>query len=412
MARFKKTLLAFIVMNTCVLGSVHTVYAGEDTKTVGDVVSKPLPQQSQSHIVSPPLGLSPQLHVAVAASPYDVFTPKSQTSDAKLDYTVWDTALRESVVKMGPSLRIRAPRNKRGTIGSRIVRGHKSPYRLEGSRITFSYLPERYVEALSAYREDLVQIANEQDLQSFSRKEQLAFWMNLHNVLVVETIAKNYPVKKPSNLVIGPHGERLHEAKLVTIKSVPLSLRDIRENIVYKNWSSPVVIYGFYRGDIGGPGIMDFALTGENVDYVLHLQAFEFITSLRGFNTTRFNRNISELYSEARPYYFQNWPAGVETHLRQFANESTLRDLDKGTPFRVEEYDQVIADLWGGTRIRGSAAVYSRAGANFDRPPILFERRLKINTLRRRGMLKRSYSVTITDIETSDESQSKAISDK
>ena len=345
---------------------------------------------------------------ADSESPYSIFSPKPQTSNARLDYLVWDAALKESVVKMGQSLRIRARKKRHGeygTLGSRLLIGHTSPYRLEGSRITFSYLPDRFIETLSAYREDLVTIANENDLQTYSRKEQLVFWMNLHNVLVIETIAKNYPVQKPSDLAIGPNGASLHDAKLVTINNVPLSLRDIRENIVYKNWPNPVVIYGFYRGDIGGPGIMDYAFTSNNIDYVLHLQAFEFITSLRGINYTKFNRNISALYAEARPYYFQDWPGGVEAHLRQFADKKTLKALDKETPFTVEEYDKTIADLWGGTRRRGSASVSSDDGSQFSPPPILYERRAKIRTMRRKGMLKRSYSVTITDIETTDNSE-------
>ena len=341
----------------------------------------------------------------ISKTSFSIFEPKSQASNAKLDYSVLDGALREAVVKMGPSLRVRAPRKKHGGIGSRIVRGHKSPYRLEGSRVTFSYLPDKYTETLTKYRQDLVNIANERDLQSYSKNEQLAYWMNLHNVLVVETVSKNYPVIRPSELVIGEGGDALHDAKLITNCGVPLSLRDIREKIVYQNWSDPVVIYGFFRGDIGGPGIMDFAITGDNVNYVLHLQAFEFITSLRGINTTRFHTNVSYIYEEARPYYFKNWPYEIETHLRQFANEATLRDLDEDLPFRVEKYDTIVADLWGGSRSRGSASVSSTSGSQFGRPPILFERARKIAVLRKRGMLKRSYNVTITDIETVDNSE-------
>jgi Protein of unknown function, DUF547 len=338
---------------------------------------------------------------------YSVFAPKPQTSDTKLDYTVWDAALQDSVVKMGPSLRSRAPKKKASILNnSRIVKGHKSPYRLEGSRVTFSYMPDKYIDTLTTYRKDLVSIANEQDLQTYSKKEQLAFWMNLHNVLLIENIAKEYPVRKPSRLKIGANGEKLHEAKLVVIQGVPLSLRDIRENIVYRNWSNPLVMYGFFRGDIGGPGIMNYAITSDNISYVLNLQAYEFVNSLRGFNAIFSTRNVSQIFQEAAPYYFENWPIDVERHIRQFADGKTLSDIEKNLPFKVAEYDQTVADLWGGTMSR-----QSNPGVSYDRygniqasnvPPIMYERARKIRQLRRKGLLKRNYTVTITDIDTTD----------
>jgi len=350
---------------------------------------------------------TPQKQVQDTQSLYAVFTPKTQTSNATLDYAVWDNILKQSVLSMGPSLRVRAPERKASVaLNTRIIKGHKSPYRLEGSRVTFSYMSKKSIEIIGEYSKDLVAIANERDLQSFGKKEQLAFWMNLHNVLLIENIAENYPVKKPSLLEIGPNGESLNEAKLVVIRGVPLSLRDIRENIVYRYWENPIVMYGFFRGDIGGPSIRNYAITSKNVNYVLNLQAFEFVTSLRGFNTVFSKRSVSKIYEEARPYYFRNWPFDLEAHLRRFADENTLRDLGKDMPFQVEKYDYIVADLWGGNLSKGSGAGYSvdRNGKirGFGNSPLVYERAEKIHTLRRKGMLKRTYTVTITDIDTSD----------
>jgi len=336
---------------------------------------------------------------------YSVFAPKTQTSNIILDYGVWDHVLKRSVLSMGPSLRVRAPKRKASiTLNSRIIKGHKSPYRLEGSRVTFSYMSRENIEIITQYRKDLVAIANERDLQSLGKKEQLAFWINLHNVLLIENIAENYPVKRPSLLEIGPNGESLNTAKLVTIRGVPLSLRDIRENIVYRYWENPIVMYGFFRGDIGGPSIRNYAFTGKNINYVLNLQAFEFVTSLRGFNTAFSKRSVSKIYEEARPYYFRNWPADLEAHLRRFADENTLRDLGKDMPFQVEKYDYIVADLWGGNLSKGSGAGYTvdRNGKiqGFGNSPLIYEREKKIWALHRKGLLKRSYTVTITDIDT------------
>ena len=88
---------------------------------------------------------------------FDIFVPKPPTLNTKFDYTVWDKALSSSVVQMGPSLR-RFARKARPNIGTRLVKkSQSSPYRLEGSRVTFHYFPDDYLEALTEYKQDLLQ---------------------------------------------------------------------------------------------------------------------------------------------------------------------------------------------------------------------------------------------------------------
>jgi len=129
------------------------------------------------------------------------------------------------------------------------------------------------------------------------------------------------------------------------------------------------------------------------------------VTSLRGFNTAFSKRSVSKIYEEARPYYFHNWPVDLEAHLRQFADENTLRDLGEDMPFQVEKYDYIVADLWGGSLSKGSGAGYTvdRNGdiQGFGNSPLIYERERKIRTMRIKGLLKRSHTVTITDIDTS-----------
>ena len=349
---------------------------------------------------------STRLSPASQSYDYSVFAPKTQTSNIKLDYSIWDAALQNVVLSMGESLRKRA-RRPDPTIGTHIVRGHRTPFRLEGSRIAFSYLSTDYVEGLKEYRNDLVRIANEIDIQSLSQKEQLAFWYNLHNVLLIQEIAEHYPVKRPRELVIGPNNEKLHDAKLVTINGIPLSLRDIRTKIVYQNWHNPNVIYGFFLGDIGGPAIQPYAVTANNLNYVLSSQAHEFVNSLRGYHKNSDAHKVSLIYQEARPYLFKNWPKDLETHLKKHANEDVLKDLSRHLPFEFGRYDDVIADLMGGERPSLAVNVYSDGKPVGESVPIEIRRLAaelsrKKKILRKRGLYQGKALVTITDIETED----------
>ena len=195
------------------------------------------------------------------------FKPQAKTSNASLDYKMLDAALENTVFRMGLSARRHMSRPD-PLLGSRITSGHTSPYRLEGSRVMFSFLTDSYIDQITEYRADLEGIANRVDISTLDRKEQLAFWFNLHNIVVIEQIAYKYPTTYPHKIKID--GVPLDEAKIIDIRGVKMSLRDIREKIVYPNWESPLVIYGFFRGDIGSPALQNYAYTGDNVSWVLN----------------------------------------------------------------------------------------------------------------------------------------------
>lgn len=338
-------------------------------------------------------------------APLTQFRPQTQSSRTRLDYSLLDEALDNSVLRFGASTR-RYLGRPQGVTGTRFIRGHRSPYRLEGSRVSFSFLNEEYRQALIDYRADLERIGNQIDLVNMSRNEQLAYWLNLHNVTIIEQIAKNYPVRRPSKMEID--GVPLHEAKLLNIKGVPLSLRDIRERIVFPNWTNPNTLYGFFYGDIGSPALQDYAYKAANVKATLDLQASEFVNSLRGFNETSRAREISRLYAEAQPFYFSNWDRDLNAHLYKHAGEEVRVELASGKPFMVDRYDDVIADLMGGDRPRIAAG--SVIDLNSGDPvgsiklPLEVQRLIKElsqkrQVLRRRGLLTRG-TVVIEDIET------------
>jgi len=124
------------------------------------------------------------------------FKPRPENT-SKLDYTIWNEILDGIVVYTGPSIRIRAPKPKKGV---NVGQGHRSPYRLEGNKIAFSKLNTAWETAIREYSQDLEYIANTHDVSKFPKTEQLAFWYNLHNSRLISLIADNYPVTVPDKI--------------------------------------------------------------------------------------------------------------------------------------------------------------------------------------------------------------------
>jgi hypothetical protein len=302
--------------------------------------------------------------VAAAPSALAQFTPQDEDAGAPtIDFTIWDTALHWFVLNMGRSLREFSSRPQEST-GSRLIQGHDSPYRLEGNRVAFDMMPEDVKQSLTDYRRDLEQLPEAVELTKLGRNEQLAYWINLHNVAVIEQLALAYPVKSPTEVNIA--GVPLDDAPIITVSGVRLSPKDIRTKIVYPNWRDAKVMYGFWRGDIGGPTISRDAYSGSNVAEVLEQSAREFVNSLRGAERRGDTMHVSAYYLEAQPFYFPNWNADLRQHLRTYSNPDVMAALDQTSEIKagIEEID--IADLSKGER----EAMYSNLVVNGNSPGI------------------------------------------
>ena len=275
------------------------------------------------------------------------FAPVGEPINHRIDYEIWDEAMKNLVISMGPSLRQSAGRPE-PSMGSRRQYGHASRYRLEGTRIMFSFLDADIRASFTEYREDLQSVADQVDIQSLRRNEQLAYWINLHNVAMIEQISNAWPIRQPREIEVD--GVALDDARFIMVEGIALSLRDIREKIVYANWSDPRVIYGFWRGEIGGPSIQREAFNADNVGRLLDRGARDFVNSLRGTQKNGDRLEVSELYEEVAPFYFANFESDLRAHLAQFANDDTSEILSETSSVRANVNEHDIADLAGGVR--------------------------------------------------------------
>lgn len=335
------------------------------------------------------------------ASKFGQFAPKIASNNSKIDYGVWDEVLKYFVFRMGKSIREGAPRPESG-LGTRRIYGHDSRYRLEGNRVIFSYFNDEIIAALTEYRKDLENTANIVDISKLAKNEQLAYWINLHNAAVIEQIAIAYPVGQPSRIKIGDSGLPLDDAPFITVLNVKMSPKDIRTKIVYPHWRNPKVIYGFFRGEIGGPSIQGDAFNAGNVSDLLDKSAKEFVNSLRGTQKSGKTLLVSKIFEEARPYFFPEWPTDLKAHLREHAEQKVTSIIDRTTGVLPKIYETDIADLANGERDPNYGFVTSNGVPKGGKIPsairrLLREHRQKFDKIIRRDGLR--GIVTVLDID-------------
>ncbi|MEP1229937.1 MAG: DUF547 domain-containing protein [Litorimonas sp.] len=342
----------------------------------------------------------------------NTFKPNPKVS-TRLDFTIWSDWLKANVLYAGPSIRKLAPSAvspaSRQT-GSRFIVGHKSRYRFEGNKIPYRTMQEAHENFLPVYQKDLEALSDTLDITSLSRNDQLAYWFNLHNVALINIIADHSPVRRPGKIKpIKGDNSQLHDAKVVTVNGHNMSLRDIREKIVYANWSDSIVIYGFHHGILGGPNINYHAYDRHNIGELLRENAEEFTNSFRGYREGK----ISPIYKDASQFYFPEGKTDIRDHLKRFMRDEIYTELSSYKRLKWQKPISDVASLSSG-RVNGLGRIVTSRDPRSGQELAVFvpiyvtealqARDNSIRTAKKRGWLP-DNKVTIEDVETNDSRQ-------
>lgn len=176
---------------------------------------------------------------------------------------------------------------------------------------------KRYLKSMSMIKID-----------HYNRDEQLAFWINVYNAIIVDTVASYYPVSSieeinisPGLFSVGPWG-----AKIITINNVALSLDDIQNRIIRPIWNDVRALYAINNGSIGAANINKDAYQGATIDDQLNEAAFTYINSLRGAQVIENKLIISKLY-EWFSEDFGGTRFSIIKHLKQFAHDPLQSEI-------------------------------------------------------------------------------------
>ena len=172
------------------------------------------------HVRTFALILSGLLGLTVSASAAESTVPEPfQGFDEDSKYTIayddLSLVLKTVVVDMGLSTR-KAAEPAPDVTGTRMKAKVKKTAN-EGNR--FYYETFRKDEATREYvlgiQKSLEQLPSEAPLKYFSREEQLAYWLNLYNVTVINQIIDVYPKRNLKKLFRGKNS--IFEKKLLTV---------------------------------------------------------------------------------------------------------------------------------------------------------------------------------------------------
>ena len=274
--------------------------------------------------------------------------PKQSTQDSKIwiDYSDLDYVLASSVLDMGPSTHERAHRVRIDS-ATRIYGGSRKASRFEGNRVAFHLFEDSHKSVLRAIRDDLLALPGQLNLQELSRNHQLAYWLNLHNAIVLAEMAEEYPTTNVRPMFDRRRSNSFINRAEYAVAGETVSLADIQDHIL-DNWQDPLVIYGFYMGAVGTPNIRKEAFRGDRVYDQLEENARNFVNSVRGTQIWDGSKLRVASYYQRMAAKFPNFDADILRHIQEYARPDFARRLITVREIEPEIDDWNIADLYNG----------------------------------------------------------------
>lgn len=153
-----------------------------------------------------------------------------------------------------------------------------------------------------------------------NRDEQLAFWLNTRNVLLVQALAEDGRVrgfKKKRGTPQNPG--KLWREPVINIGGVSLSLHDIEQDILFAGWDDPNIMFGLYQGFRGGPTLPREPFTGANVRSELAEAGRRFTSETRNFRIRGDKVRLTSYFDWYLPLAFDGDEGALRAHLAGFA---------------------------------------------------------------------------------------------
>lgn len=174
-------------------------------------------------------------------------------------------------------------------------------------------------------------------ISRYSRPEQMAYWINLYNALVVRLVVDHYPIASIRDVGKGPDesGVGPWKKELVEVEGTPLSLHDIAHRILRPIWRDPRVHYALACGAVSCPNLQPEPFYADQLDRQLSEAAMAYVNDRRCIRIEGDQLNLSSLYRWYRDD-FGPTDQDVINHLMAYAAPNLA--------MKLQGFDQISDD--------------------------------------------------------------------
>jgi len=158
------------------------------------------------------------------------------------------------------------------TLFSNLLKKHVSPAGNVNYKgfIQDSTQLNQYLKLLSTHHPD----------NTWSRNDQLAYWINAYNAYTIQLIIRNYPlksIKDIGSLIKIPFINSPWDIKFIRIGSQTYDLNNIEHDILRTKFQEPRIHFAIVCASVSCPRLLNQAYEGATVNVQLEAQARSFI---------------------------------------------------------------------------------------------------------------------------------------
>jgi len=169
------------------------------------------------------------------------------------------------------------------------------------------------------------------------RQEQLAYWINLYNALIVRVALDHYPVSSIRDINIsGLFSRGPFKRRLAKVENREISLSDIRDIILMPPiFNDSRIPYALCDGTMGGPQIWPEAFQPATIDFQLNRAATNFVNHPRAFSIEDTRLTASMLYKWQKTA-FGKQDVDILLHAIRFADPGLVPTLSSHS--QIDDY--------------------------------------------------------------------------
>jgi len=176
-------------------------------------------------------------------------------------------------------------------------------------------------------------------ISRYNRAEQLAYWINLYNALLVRLVLDHYPIGSVRSLGAGSGLGTGAPWTLpqVEVEGTAVSLGDIEHRILRPIWQDPRVLYALSCGALGCPSLQPEPFLADRLERQLNQAAMAYVNDP---HCIRFADQKLEVSSLFRWYQddFGGSERAVINHLMAYAEPQVA--------MRLQKFDRISGDMF------------------------------------------------------------------
>ena len=226
-------------------------------------------------------------------------------------------------------------------------------------RIAYDLIREKNTGFVNQY----VNYLTQQNITALPKNDQLAYWLNLQNIVTVKAILEDGKRKSSLKKLRGTAEKpgKLWTKPRVTVAGQSLSLQDI-ETKIFAEFDNPNVIYGIYQGVRGAPCLTSKAYRGSDVNQKLESNAKQYVNSKGIVSVKKDVVEVTPVFLWYQQAAFGGDNAALTDHLKAYANPNLKSALFRGKNFKSKSLNYRLDSYKVPTQVSASSRT---GGSNY-----------------------------------------------